>query len=157
MRSINASARFVRSSALIALPRVALIPAAERRRRSAAEGEGAAHGADHEPVSEVTVEAHHCLEAGAMLGDDVIELERPEGIDHAADPLLAEATQVKAADHRVDLGDARDVGRPAADADDAAMGARGDDDEAPVAHVGDQGLLADERVLFELAIPLDAE
>src|SRR5206468_7114953 len=45
----------------------------------------------------------------------------------------------------------------ATDADDAAVRARRDHDQPTVAHVGHQGLLADEGVLEQLAFLLDAE
>jgi len=57
----------------------------------------------------------------------------------------------------VDLVDAGDAGGMAANANDPAVRARRDDDEAAVPHIGDEGLLADERVLHDLALTLDAK
>src|SRR4029450_11774424 len=70
---------------------------------------------------------------------------------------VVEAAQVEAADDRVHPGHAGDTHGVAADADDTAVRARRDHDQAAVAHVGDQCLLADERVLDQLAVLLHPE
>src|SRR5262245_8028141 len=103
-----------------------------------AERERAADRAHDELVREMSRQRAQRFEAGAVLRDQVLDLELVERIDDAGDALLAEAAQVKAADDRVDLRHAGDSRRPATDADDAAVRARGHDDEPAVAHVGDQ-------------------
>src|SRR5215470_14469212 len=126
IRAIRASPCWGRSSLSIAS--LHGVSGVERGRapgpRSGAEGEGAADGAHHEPVAQPAGERDHGLEAGAVLGHDVVQLERAERVDDAGDALLAEATQVKSADHRVDLRDSRRARRPPADPDDAAVRAR---------------------------------
>src|SRR5262249_28113335 len=97
------------------------------------------------------------LDAGAVLRDHVLDAELGEGVDHARNARLVEAAQVEAADDRVNAGYARDAHGVAADADDAAVRARRDHHQAAVAHVGDQRLLADERVLDQLAVFLHPE
>src|SRR5262249_8032683 len=97
------------------------------------------------------------LDAGAVLRDHVLDPELGEGIDHPGNARLVEAAQVEPADDRVNAGYARDAHRVAADADDAAVRARRDHHQAAVAHVGDQRLLADERVLDQLAVFLHPE
>src|SRR5262245_4549983 len=83
--------------------------------RSGAEGEGAADGAHHEPVAQPAGERDHRLEARAVLGHDVVQLERAKRVDDARDALLAETAQVESADHRVDLRNFRHARRPPAD------------------------------------------
>src|SRR5262249_36527588 len=64
---------------------------------------------------------------------------------------------METADDRVDLGHPGRLHGMAADADDAAMRAGGHDDQAAIPDVGDEGLLADEGVLDDLALALDLE
>src|SRR5437667_172124 len=97
------------------------------------------------------------LDAGAVLRHDVLDVELAKGVDDPGDARIVETAQMEAADDGVNPGNPGEADGVAADTDDAAVRARRDHDEAAVAHVGHQGLLADERVLEELALLLDAE
>ena len=88
---------------------------------SGAERERGADRADDEAVAQVPLDRDERLEPGAVLGHDVVQLEGAERVGHAGDALLAEPAQVKAADDRVDLRDARDLRSPVADAHDSAV------------------------------------
>src|SRR2546427_621326 len=87
----------------------------------------------------------------------LLDAEVAEGVDDPGDARIVETAQMEAADDGVNPGNPGEADGVAADTDDAAVRARRDHDEAAVAHVGHQGLLADERVLEELALLLDAE
>ena len=97
------------------------------------------------------------LDAGAVLGHHMLDVELTEGVDHPCDARLVETAQVKAPHDRVHARDPGDAYGVPADADDPAMRARRDHHETAVAHVGHQRLLADERVLDQLAGALDAQ
>jgi hypothetical protein len=87
------------------------------------------------------------LDAGAVLRDDVLHVEAAKRVDHPRDARIVQPAEMKAADDGVHRGNPREAHGVAADADDAAVRARRDHDQPAVAHVGHQGLLADEGVL----------
>src|SRR6266542_4410405 len=124
---------------------------------SGTEGERAPDRAYHQLRRQVHAHLDDGLEPGAVLRDQVVHAHLAEGVHHRGDPLAGKPGEMEAADHRMDFRDASDARRVPADADDAAVRARGHDHETPVLDVGDQRLLADEGVLDDLAVPLDLE
>src|SRR5215467_5290093 len=103
------------------------------------EGEGASHRAYHQLFWEMHTHLDERLQAGAVLRNQVVDSEGPEGVHHVGDALAGQPGEVEAADHRVDLGHPRGLHGVAADADDTAVRARGHDDQPAVADVGDKG------------------
>lgn len=67
-----------------------------------------------------------------MQGYDIIGIEAGEILDRLADIILFMRRQMEAADDHVDLVDAGSRLRLFDDIDDAAMAARGQDDQAPL-------------------------
>src|SRR5215510_1208972 len=97
------------------------------------------------------------LQARAVLGNEVVNPEGPESVHHLRDALAGQPREMEAADDRVDLGHPGRLHGVAADAHDAAMRARGYDHQAAIPDVRDEGLLADEGILDDLAVALDLE
>src|SRR5262245_30933111 len=121
------------------------------------ECERAAHRAHDQLRREMAVKCQDRLQSRAVLRHDVVEAHRTEHVHHLLDSLTGQAGEVETADDGVDLVDAGDAASVTTDPYDATMRAGCDHHETPVPHVGHERLLADERVLHDLAVPLHAQ
>src|SRR6266571_1890064 len=124
---------------------------------SGSEGERASDRAYHQLLGQMHAHLDHGLESRAVLGDEVVHPEGPEGVHDLGDALPGQTGEVEAADDRVDPGNPGSGHGVSADAHDAAMRARRHHHQPAVSHVGDERLLADEAVLDDLAVALHLE
>ena len=104
-------------------------------RRAAVEQVAGADRRLADPLAVGGGEGVQCPPAGAVAGDDVLDIEGSQRLDRLRDDMLHDAAQMQTAHHRVD----RDVGKQTphlgADIDDAGVGAGAEHDQAEIADV----------------------